>query len=190
MATLEQELKTVIARRLDAAGSREVLAIASALCNGEVVRVTPDELTPGDVVHMKVAAAGERFDIRADIVLDRSTGLEWSRENVPGGRMNWAAAKDACSKLTLGGHADWRLPTIRELLTLVDYERHEPAIDTDAFKCEAAYYWTSTPAAYSPGESAWLVYFGSGGAGWGGRDGSGFVRAVRASQSLDLWHVR
>jgi hypothetical protein len=131
MQTLEHELKSVIARRLDAAGPREVLTIASALCNGE---------QPAPKVRVLDIPEGPRFHVDGDTVLDRTTGLVWSRENVPGGTMNWKAAAEACGKLNLGGHSDWRLPTIRELLTLVDYERHDPAIDTTAFKCESAYY--------------------------------------------------
>jgi Protein of unknown function (DUF1566) len=181
MATLEQELKTVIARRLDAAGSREVLAIASALCNGAANEPK---------VQVLEIPAGPRFKVDGDIVLDRTTGLEWSRENVPGGTMNWKAAAEACGKLKLGAHTDWRLPTIRELLTLVDYERHNPAIDTDAFKCESSYYWTSTPLHSSPGVYAWVVDFSGGGAYWGSQDYGHVVRAVRASQSFDLWHAK
>jgi Protein of unknown function (DUF1566) len=180
MVTLEQELKTVIARRLDAAGSREVLAIASALCNGAAAEPK---------LQVPEIPESPRFRVDGGTVLDRTTGLMWSRENVPGGSMNWKAAQDVCKKLQLGGHSDWRLPTVRELLTLVDYEKHDPAIDTDAFKCDSAYYWTSTPAASSPGV-AWGVFFGGGFAGWGGQGYDFLVRAVRASQSLDLWHVR
>jgi hypothetical protein len=184
MATLEQELKAVIARRLDAAGSREVLEIASALCAPVAPKVQVLEIP-----------AGPRFDrttglTDGDMVLDRTTGLVWSRENVPGGRMNWKDAQEACKKLTLGGHSDWRLPTLRELLTIVDYERHDPAIDKEAFKCESAYYWTSTPAAYSPGGYAWCVGFSGGVANWYVRGHGHLVRAVRASQSFDLWHVK
>ncbi len=181
MATLEQELKSVIVRRLDAAGSREVLTIASALCKGEAAEPK---------LQILEISESPRFQVDGDVVLDRTTGLEWSRDNVPGGRMNWKAAQEACKKLNLGGQADWRLPTIRELLTLVDYERHDPAIDTDAFKCEAAYYWSSTPLHSSPGACAWFVGFDDGDADWGGQGDDDSVRAVRASQSLDLWHVR
>lgn len=182
MQTLEHELKSVIARRLDAAGSREVLAIASALCNADA---------PEPKVKVLGLPDGPRFAVLDDVaVIDRTTALMWSRENVPGGRMNWVAAAEACKKLKFGGHTDWRLPTIRELLTLVDYERHEPAIDTDAFKCESSYYWTSSPLHSSPGGCAWGVDFGFGYADWGSQGGDVYVRAVRASQSLDLWHVR
>ena len=181
METLEHELKAVIARRLEKAGPREVLTIASALCNGEAA--------PAKVQVLEIPE-GLRFQVDGDTVLDRTTGLMWSRENVPGGSMNWKAAAEACNVLKLGGHSDWRLPTIRELLTLVDYERHDPAIDTEAFKCESAYYWTSTPAASSPVGYAWIVGFGTGNASWVVQDYVLHVRAVRASQSLDLWHVK
>jgi hypothetical protein len=181
MQTLEHELKGVIARRLEAAGSREVLAIASALCNGDA---------PQAKVQILKIPAGPRYDVGGDVVIDRTTGLMWSRENVPGGTMKWAAAAEACKALKLGGHSDWRLPTIRELLTLVDYERHDPAIDTDAFKCESNYYWTSTPLHSSPGGCAWVVSFSYGAATWGVQGSGFYVRAVRASQGFDLWHAK
>lgn len=161
----------------------ELLAAASDLCQGHTK-------LPDAKPRVLETPAGPRFQVDGETVVDRATGLEWSRENVPGGQMKWAAAGEACTKLTLGGHSDWRLPTIRELLTIVDYERHEPAIDTDAFKCESSYYWTSTPAHSSPGVYAWFVYFSHGYADWSFQDSGGYVRAVRASQSLDLWHVR
>jgi Protein of unknown function (DUF1566) len=179
MKSLSNELKAVISKRLEIASSREILAIASALCDDGV----PIEPTAAP------RPSGARFEVEGDVVSDRSTGLIWSRENVAGGSMKWAAAKEACAKLKLGGHDDWRLPTIRELLTLVDYERHAPAIDP-VFKCDASYYWTSTPAASSPGACAWGVSFGNGSAGWYDRGYGYYVRAVRASQSFDLWHVR
>lgn len=124
----------------------------------------------------------ERFEIAGETVIDKNTGLTWSRGNVPGGRMNWVKAKGACAALSLGGFSDWRLPTITELLSLVDYERHEPAIDTEAFTCDSDWYWTSTPAHRSPGDCAWLVSFYDGYSGWSSQGNDGLVRAVRASQ--------
>jgi len=174
---------TAVTLHIAAPTMKELLAAASDLCQGHTK-------LPDAKLQVLETPAGPRFQIDGDTVLDRATGLEWSRENVPGGQMKWAAAGEACKKLDLGGHSDWRLPTIRELLTIVDYERHEPAIDTDAFKCESNYYWTSTPAHSSPGVYAWIVNFYHGFAYWGSQDGDYYVRAVRASQSLDLWHVR
>jgi Protein of unknown function (DUF1566) len=174
---------SAVSLRIEAATMREVLAAASDLCHGHTK-------SPEPKIQVLDIPKGPRFRVDGDTVLDRTTGLEWSRDNVPGGTMNWKAAAEACAKLTLGGHSDWRLPTIRELLTLVDYERHSPAIDTEDFKCESAYYWTSTPVHSSPGVYAWLVYFSGGFARWSYQDTAHFVRAVRASQGFDLWHAK
>lgn len=82
----------------------------------------------------------------------------------------------------LGGHDDWRAPTVEELFCLADRTRSSPAIDTDAFPdTKSDWYWTSTP--YKPNSGfAWIVGFGSGYSSYVHHDGSSCVRAVRASQ--------
>lgn len=176
MTGIAAELRRVLSRRIEQSDEGEIATVVSALCHHEaLMTLAPRPLTPCPVKN--------RFAIAADgCVSDAGTGLTWSRENVPGGRMNWAKAKEACAALRLGGFSDWRLPTIQELLTLVDYDRHEPAIDTDFFSCEANWYWTSTPAHSSPGDYAWVVNFSYGGSSWGSQGLDFFVRAVRASQ--------
>jgi hypothetical protein len=114
------------------------------------------------------------------VVADRLTGLTWTRDNVPGGRMTYAKAIEACAALDLGGRS-WRAPTPGELLTLVDYDRHGPAINP-VFRCEAAGYWTGKPYAASPGDCAWFVNFYDGLSGCYSRGHEFFVRAVCASQ--------
>lgn len=115
------------------------------------------------------------------IVVDETTGLMWSQDDVRPKKCTHEAAAAACKDLRLGGFDDWRLPTRVELLTLVDDTRHDPAIDTERFpSCKSAWYWTSTPLASSSG-FAWLVDFGSGDAGGDHRDSSyGLARAVRS----------
>jgi hypothetical protein len=77
----------------------------------------------------------------------------------------------------------WRLPTVDELCALADRTKFNPAIDKNFFaKCKSDWYWTSTPAAYSPSDCAWIVDFYGGSADWSHRDGRAFVRAVRPSQ--------
>ena len=114
------------------------------------------------------------YDVRRD--------LTWSRANVGSERLNWKDADAACRSLNLAGHQDWRLPTIQELLSIVDYERKEPAIDTALFDCEPSWYWTSTPAAASPAAHAWIVNFYDGNSDWLNRDYGYYVRAVRPGQ--------
>jgi hypothetical protein len=106
-----------------------------------------------------------------------TVNLEWSQTLGDGRRMSYADAEAACSALGEG----WRLPAVQELLTLVDYTRHSPAIDIDRFPgTKSGAYWTSTPCAWAPG-AAWFVYFHDGNSNCYGRGvNDAFVRAVRS----------
>ena len=76
----------------------------------------------------------------------------------------WAEAQAYCSGLTLGGYSDWRLPTVKELSSIVDFTVASPGptIDQTAFpSTPATWFWTSSPYAGSSGD-AWYVYFNLG----------------------------
>jgi hypothetical protein len=125
---------------------------------------------------------GERFTKLDDgCVLDHTTGLIWS-PTLDCGKVKHGAAEKQIAKLNadkLGGRSDWRLPHVRELHGLVDFERTDPAIDKDAFPdTKSDWYWSGTPFA-GDSSCAWGVNFGGGGASWYHRSGDGFVRAVR-----------
>ena len=64
-------------------------------------------------------------DLGNGIVRDNVTGLEWQQVTAPG-TYTWQQAIDYCNNLSLGGKDDWRLPTIKELSTLVDSSIHTP----------------------------------------------------------------
>jgi len=117
-----------------------------------------------------------------EAVLSPDTGLMWSIATIGGKKMTHADAEKAVKELCLCGFSDWRLPTIKELLTLVDYERHSPAIDTDFFPdTKSDWYWTASSSAFYSGY-AWIVYFGSGGSSTVDRSYDAFVRAVRSAR--------
>jgi len=118
-------------------------------------------------------------------VRDLRTGLEWTRAPVGGKKYNWADAKKAASEVRLCERSDWRAPTIQELLSLVDYARVDPAIDTAYFDCPADWFWSATEAK-SPSGAAWGVDFGGGYSDRGNQDGGGWCRAVRAGQQWAL----
>jgi hypothetical protein len=136
--------------------------------------------------------ANGRYVVNAaqKVVFDKVTGLTWQRESpVTGGssgqttgRFNWADAKQYCANLELGGHTDWRLPGIAELLNLVRQKTTGTAIDAVAFPNTPVSgtdrYWSATP--YQGGSSsAWCVYFNGGYSYVNGVTSSGRVRCVR-----------
>ena len=104
---------------------------------------------------------------------DNKTKLEWGPSSTE--RMAWAEAKIWCKQQ--GG----RLPEIQELVTLVDYSRHNPAIDPIFGNTQSSYYWSSTTFAYNP-SYAWDVGFSGGFVYYVGKTSSSYVRPVRSGQ--------
>jgi len=133
-----------------------------------------------------VKADGEGNELPAEIrewpcVLDRQTRLLYTARTLATD-VTWAKAKEIAEAYAAGlPDSGWRLPTVRELLALVDYERCNPAINADLFpETKSSAYWSSSAAAYAPESGAWVVYFNNGGAYWCYRDDHACVRAVRA----------
>jgi uncharacterized repeat protein (TIGR01451 family) len=91
-------------------------------------------------------------------VTDNSTGLTWQRGEP--GVMTWGSALTYCEGLSLGGQTNWRLPNIRELVSLADFTRYYPAINTSFFpKASSDYYWSSTTEAGPTGGNVWGANF-------------------------------
>jgi hypothetical protein len=119
-------------------------------------------------------------------VLHRKTGLVWKRcgfgqtwdgqtcQGNPAGR-NW--------NLALGVAANagdsWRLPSVKELLTIVERCRHDPAINREVFPAtRPAIYWSSSP--YVPLDGGVLVVdFEHGRNTWSAKGLNFHVRLVR-----------
>ncbi len=95
-----------------------------------------------------------------NIVSDSVTNLQWQDdEKVITPERTWLQAIDYCEGISLGGHDDWRLPNINELLSIADSTTYNPAIDTSVFvNYVSDYYWSSsTNVAYTAG--GWSVHF-------------------------------
>jgi len=111
-------------------------------------------------------------------VIDTGTGLTWQQQG-PDSQMNWKEALAYCENLSLAGHDDWRLPTVRELASLLDLNRYSPASDTDTFPdMKSGCYWSSSSFADVPGD-AWYVSFNHGGDYHSTKSSDCYVRAMR-----------
>ena len=97
------------------------------------------------------------------ILNDPTTNLMWEdTKHAEEGQVTYLEANTYCKALKLGGHNDWRVPTLKELLSIVDYTRYEPAtlkefsqVDKDRL------YWSSTTYANKSTEF-WGVVFEDG----------------------------
>jgi hypothetical protein len=95
-------------------------------------------------------------------MLDDVTGLMWQEPPDAAQTMvTWSAAQAYCQHLELAGHCDWRLPSVIELLSIMDYTNESGL--ASAFSSPAPS-WSSTPYVEPlvQGE-AWTVEFVFGG---------------------------
>ena len=115
-------------------------------------------------------------------IADRATGLTWAKAD-SGKGMNWQDALAWVQKKNAEkflGHDDWRMPSVKELQSLVDYTRspdttHSPAIapvfhctaiTNEAHEADYPFYWSGTThGGFMGGGAAMYVAFGRA-AGW------------------------
>jgi len=126
------------------------------------------QATAGQLAKAGAGAAG--FDFTAldalgaavapgahECVADNVTGLVWSTETLAAQSWADASAITGTNRCSVG--TGWRLPTRRELLSIVHHGASGPAIDGDYFPAtQSAPYWSSD----TQGGSAWAVDFNDG----------------------------
>ena len=61
-------------------------------------------------------------------VTDDVTGLMWQQD--PGDKQHWSDAVDGADSFSLAGHADWRVPTVKELYSLILFSGEDPSGET------------------------------------------------------------
>lgn len=139
-----------------------------------------------------------RFLNNADgTVTDSCTGLMWQTDtgNTNGDEqvtsadaVTWDNAVIWCSDLVFAGHSDWRLPDVRELMSIVDYGNAKPACNSAYFNAILGIYWTNTEYSADRINQAWRIDLRDGYDGYigfAGKGNLGFLRAVRTIESAE-----
>jgi len=121
---------------------------------------------------------GVAFDYKSrnnekETVIDNVTGLEWQdNEDVVDNESYHEEAIEYCQDLKLGGYTDWKLPTINQLVTLVDRSKINPAIDIKFIYVESSNYYITY--------DKWGIRFSTG---YIRSTSSGLVRCVRVANN-------
>jgi Protein of unknown function (DUF1566) len=144
---------------------------------------------------ISMGAFAAPFTVSADgqEVTDTKTGLVWRRcaegMTAIGGTCTGTAstftheaALTRASTQATANSVAWRLPNVKELSSIADKSRSNPAIDTAAFPATPAnLFWSSSPyVGYA--DVAWVVVFYDGYVSGGYRNLTLYVRLVRAGQ--------
>ncbi|GBC63295.1 hypothetical protein DENIS_4289 [Desulfonema ishimotonii] len=121
-------------------------------------------------------------------VTDSQTGLMW-QQATQDNAMTWQNSFSWCDNLQLAGYDDWRLPDIKELRSIVDYNRYNPSVDIEYFfdTVSSSYWSASTCAGYTGG--AWSLDFNYGHDSNYYKPHTTYVRSVRGGQPLISGHL-
>lgn len=146
---------------------------------------------------VRLVAGGGDFGALVDngdgTVTDPRTGLMWDRCAIGqataacSGTPTLHAWRDALlaaaakNAQNWHGHADWRLPNVKELATLLRTTPQRPAIDAAAFpNTPASAHWSSTSYVHVT-RMAWAVFFGDGDVFAKNKSTRAYVRLVRTA---------
>ncbi|OIN94162.1 MAG: hypothetical protein AUJ20_01570 [Comamonadaceae bacterium CG1_02_60_18] len=161
--------------------------------DGRAVRLVRGEQPAG--VFDNARPSTDYVDHGDGTVTHTPTGLVWQRCAVG---QSWAAGTcngtestftwDAAKLLTsnMAGQADWRLPSVQELMSLVNYTDTSPAINETIFpNTPNTHFWSASGNATYP-NYAWLVDFMLGTIGNGGSVSKPYAaRLVRGGKSAN-----
>lgn len=117
------------------------------------------------------------------VVVDYATGLMW-QQNGTADPMTWQNAHNYIAQINTtrhAGYADWRLPTIEELASLLEPEKSQNDLYlASVFGTNLLWCWSADKA--SPMNDAWYISFNSGGIQQLEIGNSAFVLAVRSNE--------
>ena len=116
-------------------------------------------------------------------VSDSATGLTWQQADPGGTALTWDNANAQCIALQLGGQNDWRLPTLAELNTLIDFNKSNPATANVLQTNVTLGYWSASSLA-GAANNRWVVSFVVGDQAAAQTTSTNHVRCVRGSGAV------
>lgn len=129
------------------------------------------------------------IDNKDGTVTHKLTGVTWMRcaegqtwdgytcQGNPLLIFSWTEAQKL--KPDFAGKTDWRLPTIAEAQSIIQYEKHQPVTNDISFPNAPSYgFWTASEYAQDP-NYAWLVFYSNGNNAIIGKEYAFWVRFVR-----------
>ena len=145
--------------------------------------------TGQDGEHQKGILVSPRFTDNSDgTVKDNLTGLFWLKNANCFGLQNWTSALSRANTLASGScgltdasvAGDWRLPTVKELWSLINFGQVLPALSSGHpfAMVQSDHYWSSTSVPNNP-YLAWRVYLSY-----------GDTNGVNKTTSVYVWPVR
>lgn len=157
-------------------GSATISVVLGGCLNAGSVLLATGQTTsyaPGDDGALRLGLALSYVDNGNGTVTDNNTGFMWEKKTDQNVNDNytWQGALDYVTTLNAmnggagyAGYNDWRLPNIRELLSIVDYSHSNPSINpvfgpTTGALVYAAYWSSTSWVGYLPANNAWAVEF-------------------------------
>ena len=114
----------------------------------------------------------DRYTVVNGTVTDGVTGLMWKQcpEGLEGsdcsvgaaGLLIWGGSMKRARDSEFAGYTDWRLPNMKELLSIVAFDQSSPAINTTVFPGSTEIFWSSTPKYVTTGGQSYIVDFAKG----------------------------
>ena len=138
-----------------------------------------------------LSSSGSRFTVLPDFggaaVRDNNTGLVW--EQAPTMMLSWTEARFQClnkSVPAVGGTRGWRLPSVAELISLIDQPQGmgTPVIVPSVFTgVQLGNYWSTTSIADGGTNNKFSVSFSDGSVGSTPKGNPSYVWCVRGPMS-------
>jgi hypothetical protein len=151
------------------------MKIIQILATGFAMFILATGVEAGCVNSIPVTTPTTRFIVNGDgTVSDTYTGLMWMRCSLgqtwdgttctgTAAQYQWADALTQAQSSAFATYTDWRLPSVKELVSIVERSCANPSVNSTIFPATPTwYFWTNSPSVSGSGTNVHVVAFGQG----------------------------